>query len=296
MPEMASSQTGGAERRSNSGWGRTRFGVLVPLGIVVAVAIACIIVAALMSAHRADVVALERERQLLARAITTHGEWSLGRLRTVIASSASVSAGDIEQSPAQVQQRLGAWLGPLSDHNLVLVLNSGNEIAYSQQGHDTPDLTLNKAAFAQLQSIAEFTRGRLHTLPPHVMHLLSAADGSVLLHNFDGRLALSTAIPVHDPGGAKNDPAAGPIVLTLRLVGPKGLAGMGERIQLTDLTMVPSGEIPPGSNSLDFVDERGEPVAHFSWLPRKPGAEILQSVIPFIGIALAGFALLSWLV
>ena len=60
--------------------------------------------------------------------------------------------------------------------------------------------------------------------------------------------------------------------------------------------MVPSGETPPGDNSLDFVDERGQPVARFTWLPRKPGAEILRSVIPFIGIALAGFALLSWLV
>jgi diguanylate cyclase len=296
MREMASSQTSGAGQRSNSRWGQTRFGVLVPLGVVVAVAIVCIVVAALMSAHRADVVALDRERQLLARAITTHGEWSLGRLRTVIASSASVSAGDIEQSPAQVQQRLGVWLGPLSDHNLVLVLNSGNEIAYSQQGHDTSDLTLNKAVFTQLQSIAEFTRGRLQSLPPHMMHLLGAADGSVLLHNFDGRLALSTAISVRDPGSAKNDPAAGPIVLTLRLVGPKGLAGLGERIQLTNVMMVPSGETPPGYNSLDFVDERGQPVAHFTWLPRKPGAEILRSVIPFIGIALAGFALLSWLV
>ena len=33
-----------------------------------------------------------------------------------------------------------------------------------------------------------------------------------------------------------------------------------------------------------------------SWLPQKPGAEILDSVIPFIGIALAGFALLAGLV
>jgi sensor domain CHASE-containing protein len=152
--------------------------VLVPLGVVVAVAIVCIVVAALMSAHRADVVALERERQLLARAITTHGEWSLGRLRTVVASTASVSAGDIEQSPAQVQQRLGVWLGPLSDHNLVLVLNSGNEIAYSQQGRDAPDLTLNKAVFIQLQSIAEYARGRLHSLPPAACCCTISTDGS----------------------------------------------------------------------------------------------------------------------
>ena len=293
---MASSQTNGAGQRSHSGWGHTRFGVLVPLGVVVAVAFVCIVVAALMSAHRADVVALERERQLLARAITTHGEWSLGRLQAVITSSASVSAGDIEQSPAQVQQRLSVWLGPLSDHNLVLLLNSQNEIAYSQHGNDAPDLTLHKAVFAQLQSIAEYARGRLHVIPPGVMRLHGTPDGSVLLHNFDGRLALSTAIPVRNPGSAASDPAAGPIVLTLRLVGPQTLAGIGERLQLTNLLMVPSNQTLPGYNNLDFLDHRGQPIAHFTWLPRKPGAEILQSVVPFIGIALAGFALLSWLV
>jgi diguanylate cyclase (GGDEF)-like protein len=294
MPE--SSQANGAGQRSNSGWGQTRFGVLVPLGIVVAVAIVCIVVAALMSAHRADVVALERERQLLAKAITTDGEWSLGRLQAVITSSASVSAGDIEQSPAQVQQRLGVWLGPLSDHNLVLVLNSQNEIAYSQHGSDAPDLTLHKAVFVQLQSIAEYARGRLHAMPPGVMRLVGTRDGSVLLHNFDGRLALSTAIPVGNPGSEASDPATGPIVLTLRLVGSQTLAGIGERLQLANLLMVPGNQTLPGYNSLDFLDHRAQPIAHFTWLPRKPGAEILQSVIPFIGIALAGFALLSWLV
>ena len=296
MPELASSQTNGAGQRSNSGWSQTRLGVLVPLGVVVAVAIVCIVVAALMSAHRADVVALERERQLLARAITTHGEWSLGRLQTVITSSASVSAGDIEHSPAQVQQRLGVWLGPLSDHNLVLVLNSQNEIAYSQHGNNAPDLTFHKAVIIQLQSIAEYARGRLHAMPPGMTRLLGTHDGSVLLHNFDGRLAISTASPVRNPGSKTSDPAAGPIALTLRLIGPQTLAGIGERIQLTNLLMVPGNQTPPDFNSLDFLDDHGQPIAHFIWLPRKPGAEILQSVIPFIGIALAGFALLSWLV
>jgi diguanylate cyclase len=293
MPE--SSQASGAGQRSNSGWGQTRFGVLVPLGVVVAVAIVCIVVAALMSAHRADVVALDRERQLLETAIITHGDWSLRRLQSVVASNASVSAGDIEQSPALVQQRLGVWLGPLNDYSLVLVLNSQNEIAYSQLGTDGPDLVLHKAVFTQLQSIAEYARG-LHSPPPGMVRLLGARDGSVLLHNFDGRLALSAASPVRNPGTETIDPAAGPIVLTLRLVGPQTLAGMGERIQLKNLLMVPSGQTPPGYNSLDFLDHRGQPIAHFTWLPRKPGAEILRSVIPFIGIALAGFALLSWLV
>ena len=120
MSGVASSRLGGARERSKpTGWDRTRLGVLVPLGVVVAVAIVCIVVAALTSAQRADDVALERERQLLTRAIVNHGEWSLLRLKNVAQSNASVSADDIDQSPAMVQPRLRAWLGPLGDHDLV---------------------------------------------------------------------------------------------------------------------------------------------------------------------------------
>ena len=69
-----------------AGWERARLGVVVPLCVVVAVAIVCIIVAALTSAHRADEVALENEKHLLTRAIANHGEWSLRRLRNIIAT------------------------------------------------------------------------------------------------------------------------------------------------------------------------------------------------------------------
>ena len=60
--------------------------MLLPLGVIVGVAIVCIVVAALTSARRADDVALARERQLLTRAIVNHGEWSLLRLRNVVQS------------------------------------------------------------------------------------------------------------------------------------------------------------------------------------------------------------------
>ena len=68
----ASPPRGVRERSKPTGWDRTRLSVLVPLGVVVAVAIVCIVVAALTSAQRADDVALERERQLLIRAIDNH--------------------------------------------------------------------------------------------------------------------------------------------------------------------------------------------------------------------------------
>src|SRR4051812_30129217 len=86
---------GAREQTEPMGWDQTRLGVLVPLGIIVVVAIICIVVAALTSAQRADEVAMEREQQLLTRAITNHGEWSLQRLQTVVQSRSAVAAGDL---------------------------------------------------------------------------------------------------------------------------------------------------------------------------------------------------------
>ena len=95
-----------AEPRENpkpDGWDRARLGVVVPLCVVVAVAIICIIVAALTSAHRADEVALENEKKLLTRAIVNHGEWSLRRLRNIIVTDDSIRGLDLE-GPASLAQ------------------------------------------------------------------------------------------------------------------------------------------------------------------------------------------------
>jgi diguanylate cyclase (GGDEF)-like protein len=297
-----------AQRTSLPGWDRTRLGVLAPLGIVVAIAIVCIVVAALLSAHRADDVALDRERQLLVRAIGTQGNWTFGRLRNLTESTTSVSAEDIEQSPSLVQQRLSTWLNPLSDHSLVVVLNSQNEIAFTQRGRDPGDVQLSKAMFARLQSLADSIRGREPALPAGVIRAQERPEGSLLLVNLEGQLAILAAMPVHTPGanpsansgtkpsGQPSQMAAAPIVMVLRMIGPYTLNEIGKRLQLQDLTMVTRGDKPADYNSYEFVDDHNRSIARFAWLPQKPGAEILESVFPFIGIALSGFALLAGLV
>ena len=139
MAGVTSSLGGAGQRSKPAGWDRTRLGIVVPLGVIVAVAIFCIIVAALTSAQRADDVALARERQLLNRAVVNHGEWSLLRLKSAVQSDARVRAEDINQSAAVAQPRLRTWLGALNDHDLVLVADTSDAIAYSQPGQHRPN-------------------------------------------------------------------------------------------------------------------------------------------------------------
>ena len=288
-----------------TGWDRTRLGVLVPLCLVVAVAIVCIVVAALKSAQRADEVALERERQLLTRAIVNHGEWSLLRLTNVVESDASVSATDIDQLPDLVQRRLSIWLGPLLDHELALVVNSADRIVYSQNKHNRPNSDLMNAAMPKLQAIVDFLRGRRMELPDGAVRLVGedraalagGVSATVFLQDIDKRLGVITAISIgrSDAGGSHRQGVQSPIAITVRLIEQNLLANIGNRLQLAELRMF-DGDARPGDNVYQFVDARNRPIARFEWRPQKPGAEILDSVIPFIAIALAGFAMLSGLV
>ncbi len=113
----------------------------------------------------------------------------------------------------------------------------------------------------------------------------------VFLLNIYGRLSVVTAMPLGD-GGA----AAAPMVATVRVIDPSVLANISDRLQLRNLRTLDYGVDPAGDNVFQFVDNDELPITSFAWQPQHPGAEILDTVIPFIGIALAGFTLLAGLV
>ena len=298
MAGVTSSLGGAGQRSKPAGWDRTRLGIVVPLGVIVAVAIFCIIVAALTSAQRADDVALARERQLLSRAVVNHGEWSLLRLKSAVQSDARVRAEDINQSAAVAQPRLRTWLGALNDHDLVLVADASDAIAYSQPGqHMSAELI--EAATARARSIVEFMRGRAALLPDGMMRLLGGApsmrNGSVaetvFLLNIHDRLSLITAMPL---GGADAKPS--PLILTVRSIDQTVLASISDRLQLANLRMIDDRADLAGDNAYAFTDGHNQPIARIAWLPQNPSAAILASVVPFIAIALLGFGLLAGLV
>ena len=154
---------GVGEPRDNTGpagWERARLGVVIPLCVVVAVAIVCIIVAALTSANRADEVALENEKHLLTRAIANHGEWSRRRLRNIIATDHSIRGIDVDGPPNLSQGWLTRWLEPMRDHDLVWVVGSSDQLVYGQTGRHHRDIRTPETAFVFLTPTINYLRGR----------------------------------------------------------------------------------------------------------------------------------------
>ncbi len=283
-------------------WDRARLGVVVPLCVVVVVAIVCIIVAALTSANRADEVALENEKNLLTRAIANHGEWSLRRLRNIIATDDSIRGLDLEGPPPLTSPPLSRWLEPMRDHDLIWVVGSSDQLVYGQIGRQHRDADIPANSFVFLKPIIDHLRGRT-AIPDRMVRLIgrrpdvdvAAITDTVMLQMFLGRLSVVSAVPIAAANGTPPGTPT-PIVITVRFLEDALLNTVGDQVGLANLRMVSARTAPQGDHVFDIVDSRSDPVVRFAWTPKRPGAEILASVVPFLGIALAGFVLLAGLV
>jgi sensor domain CHASE-containing protein len=99
------------DTRPYTSWDRARLSVVVPIGVIVAVAIVCIVVAVLSSAQRADIVAVDHEKQLFSRAITNYGERVLREVESVASAAATIQNIRRSFDPAWAKDRIGARLG-----------------------------------------------------------------------------------------------------------------------------------------------------------------------------------------
>ena len=89
--------------------------MVVPIGVIVAVAIVCVVVAVLSSAQRADVVAVDNERQMFSRALSNYGERVLREAESVASSDGAIQHIRQSFNYDWVNQRVGAWLTPVID-------------------------------------------------------------------------------------------------------------------------------------------------------------------------------------
>lgn len=288
------------ERPKRTDWDRARLGVVIPLCVVVAVAIVCIVVAALTSAQRANEVALDRETQLLVRGIAYRGEWAVRRLTSVALPNGYARGAPIESE----RQRIANNLKSLADHDFVLLADSADEFKYVAVHAN--DAQWTGAFFPELNPLLDYVRGRTSTLPSGVVRLTytELADGPAqvsransFLQRFRGRLAIVSLVPLgaaaHDPLSIGGDIAA--VVFAVMFVNQSVLADFADRLGLPNLHEV-GDEAESGTHLFMLHDRSGGPVAQFAWTTNQPGAEIIQSVLPFIGIAFAAFALLAGLV
>ena len=297
MPAVAHPRV--SEERYTS-WDRARLSVVVPIGVIVAVAIVCIVVAVLSSAQRADEVAVQHERLLFSRALSTYGERVLREVKSVAASERAIQNVRVKYDPDWVKQRVGFWLKTYFDHDHVFVFDGSDKPVYSQFDSHALDSSWFEAARPDMQSVLDYMRGRNPAL--HGTLRLAGAgapDGGphsqvAVIRSLAGQPAVIAAVAVGPVDGipAARDTAA-PIIMSVKFIDSEALAGIAGQLRLTHLRRLDGEPAPSTDLTYELDGPQGKLIARFAWTPKQPGAEIVNSVIPFIAVALAGFALLA---
>jgi diguanylate cyclase (GGDEF)-like protein len=279
-----------------------RMSAVVPIGVIVAVAIVCVVVAVLSAAHRADEVALETERRLFARALAGKGQRLIREIESVIATEYAKRRILEDFDPEWARASVSSRLQSIYDHDFVLIADPADRIIYSSPDRRSLDPAWPLSVHSQLQGVLDIVRGRAkpetaglasnrHTetgsRPPHAVELQSFLDLA----------AIVAAVPVLDRNWASSDPETGvPVILSVKFIDRAMLADIGSKLQLPNLRMVESTAGDGGNYLFSLTDKHGDVLAQFAWTSTRPGAEIVHRVLPFIGIALGGFVLLGALI
>jgi diguanylate cyclase (GGDEF)-like protein len=284
LPHTSEGRTAGRHHARRS--------VVIPIGVIVAVAIVCIVVAVLGSAQRADEVAIATERQLFTRALDNHGERMLREVDAVANSEAAYRKirlnFDIEWVQIYVGQRLQSYF----DHHFVFVSDSSDHFLYATLGKRRVDPNWFNSVRDDLTPALHHLRGRGSATPTQ-----SQERRVSRMQTFLGRPAVLVAVAIATPDDvARSAEDKAPIVVSVKLIDDEVLKEIASHLQLRNLRQIGSDSVIPGDYVFRMTDQRDQLIATFAWTPKRPGAEIVNSVIPFIAVALAGFALLAALV
>ncbi|MBI4365994.1 MAG: diguanylate cyclase, partial [Deltaproteobacteria bacterium] len=281
------------EQRQYTSWDRARLSVVVPIGVIVAVAIVYIVVAVLSSARRADEVAVENDRQLLSSALGNFGKRVLREVESVASSEAAIRNLRVKFDPD--------WLETFFKHDYVAVADGQDNSIYSpvgRRGETEPERF--QAARPALNLLLDYMRGRdpsLHDairLNPSSLTEGGAHPRAAVIRRLMGRPAVIAAVAVGPVNGVP--PAldnAAPILMSVKFIDGDVISGIAKQLWLRNLRRIDHDTVPSGDFVYQLDSPNGDIIARFAWTPKQPGAEIIQSVVPFVAVALAGFALLA---
>lgn len=287
-------------RRSDGGRPRT-IGV-IPIGTVVILAIVCVIVAVLTAAGRADDVELQQERLLLTNAIADRGHRVLRELENVAAAHDVVYQLHYNFDRDWVHHLVGLRLNTFFDHDHVFVTDGADHLTYALQGDASVDPTLFAPVRAEFDRVIALLRGRAlpsrdeyhqePTVDPKTK--LGHPRGVQRLQTFMNRPAIVAGVVAELPSLAGPISAGNPpLLMTVKFLDGQLLSDIGVRFDLPRLHAIGTDAVKDDENVYVLADSAGAAIARFAWVPNRPGASIVSTVLPFMAIAFGGFAVLT---
>ncbi len=280
------------ERLRSNIWNRARLRLVALVGAIVAAAIISVIFAVVTSARRADSVSIAREQQLLTRAVAHLGDKMLHELGSATTSSLALDRIRDQFDAAWVQRRVGWWLTRYFEHDLILVFDASDQVLYSHSGRDNVDRAWFDTMRAELAPVIGQLRpsgAAANPLrPKRLQHIQSL--------NARPAVVAATLVALPDPPLASAEDLTAPIAITVKFLDEDVLSAIAGRLDLANLRSLADEALPDGDVSFSLVDENGRAIASLAWTPKRLGREVVESVIPFLTIALGGFVALVTLI
>ena len=203
---------------------------------------------------------------------------------------------------AALKRSIGAWRRVAVDHAFLAIADAPGRIAVSHANMPTEIPNWTRQELADLRPLIAHLQRQARGLPPGIMPLGDNIDARAplrapvaVIQHVQGRPAVVSAIPLLRAGGAAGI-SAPPLALAVLFLDDIQLQGIGSRLQLPNLRYASAAETAGPDPIFTISDPGGTPLAHFIWTPRRPGADVFGAVLPFIGIAVAGFIFLAGLV
>jgi diguanylate cyclase (GGDEF)-like protein len=295
----ALTQVSGLRRRGDS---RPRSIGATPIALVVLVAIVCVVVAVLSAAQRADDVELQQERKLLTHAIIDRGGRVMRELENVAASNDIVLQLHYNFDPDWVHHLVGLRLATFFDHEHVFVVDRTDRLTYAMLHNESVDPARFDPVRGELNRIIDLLRGR--ALPYEDEIVLEPTTDALTklnrplraqrLQTFMGRPAIVAGVAATLPADLASADAA-TLLLAVKFIDGQLLSEISTRFDLPNLRVVGT-EIPQEDEHVFIVaNAANDLIARLAWVPNRPGASIVKTVLPFMAIAFGGFALLTGL-
>jgi sensor domain CHASE-containing protein len=283
--------------RQYTSWDRARLSVVVPIGVIVAVSI--------VASYRGAVVCSVQTwspsiMKKLPAAITNYGERVLREVESVASSEGATQNIRRVFDPAWARQRVGIWLETYFDHDYIFIFDRRDELAFSMVGHKPAEMKWFEDARPGLISVIDYMRGRDPDLRDAFrLNQATVANGNAHLQiaairRLMGRPAVIAAVAVGPADGVHASPdSVAPVIMSVKFIDEGALARIATQLRLTNLRRIEQDPIPTGDLAFDVNGPDGNAIVRFAWTPKQPGAEIVHNVVPFIAVAITGFALLA---
>jgi signal transduction histidine kinase len=228
------------------------------------------------------------ERALVAR----HLERSLSQAMSDISTSAVWDGAYVHLQPrvdaAWADPNIGAYYATYLGCEQTLVLNGENGVAYAWRG-ERPAPPAQAAAFvADISPLIEQVReqegvGR-RLDPKRATFGVAAAIGASGVVRSGGLyhlVAVTTVVP--QTAAPKISPGPAPLLVTSKPMDRAYLEEVAQDLGLKGLRFAPHGA---RSASAPLTDVNGFVVADLAWVPKRPGAIVLQQAIPLLVAAM----------